>query len=41
MMSDRQLMDIGICRSDLGRVFDSEYNKDLRERGAIIRCPKP
>jgi uncharacterized protein YjiS (DUF1127 family) len=40
-MSDRQLMDIGICRSDLGRVFETEFNKDLRERGGVARCAKP
>lgn len=32
-MSDRELMDIGIARADLGRVFDMEHNADLRMRG--------
>ncbi|HEX3575664.1 MAG TPA: DUF1127 domain-containing protein [Rhodopila sp.] len=32
-MSDRELMDIGVSRSDLARVFDPAFNKDLRERG--------
>jgi uncharacterized protein YjiS (DUF1127 family) len=33
-MSDRELMDIGVSRSDLARVFDPALNQDLRERGA-------
>lgn len=33
MMSDRELHDIGLTRSDLDRVFDPAYNSDLRERG--------
>jgi uncharacterized protein YjiS (DUF1127 family) len=33
MMSDHELMDIGISRSDLNRVFDPEFNEDLRKRG--------
>jgi uncharacterized protein YjiS (DUF1127 family) len=40
-MSDRQLMDIGICRSDLRRVFETEFNQDLRERAGVSRCAKP
>ena len=32
-MSDRQLADIGISRSDLTRVFDAAYNQDLGQRG--------
>jgi uncharacterized protein YjiS (DUF1127 family) len=32
-MSDRELMDIGVSRSDLARVFDPAFNQDLRERG--------
>jgi uncharacterized protein YjiS (DUF1127 family) len=32
-MSDRQLADIGISRSDLARVFDAAYNQDLGQRG--------
>ncbi len=33
LMSDHELMDIGISRSDLPRVFDRTVNQDLRERG--------
>jgi len=33
-MSDRELMDIGLTRADLGRVFAPEFNQDLRQRGA-------
>ena len=32
-MSDRELMDIGISRSDLPRLFDDALNQDLRHRG--------
>ena len=32
VMSDRELMDIGISRSDLKRVFEPEFNQDLRQR---------
>jgi uncharacterized protein YjiS (DUF1127 family) len=32
-MSDHELMDIGISRSDLSRVFDPSLNQDLRARG--------
>jgi uncharacterized protein YjiS (DUF1127 family) len=32
-MSDRQLADIGLSRSDLTRVFDAAYNQDLGQRG--------
>ncbi|HET6605511.1 MAG TPA: DUF1127 domain-containing protein [Rhodopila sp.] len=32
-MSDRELHDIGLTRSDLNRVFDPELNQDLRRRG--------
>ncbi len=31
-MSDRELHDIGLTRSDLDRVFDPELNHDLRRR---------
>lgn len=31
-MSDRELMDIGLSRSDIHRVFDSAYNADLVAR---------
>ncbi|PPQ27028.1 DUF1127 domain-containing protein [Rhodopila globiformis] len=33
-MSSRDLMDIGLTRSDLSRVFDPACNDDLRTRGA-------
>jgi uncharacterized protein YjiS (DUF1127 family) len=33
MMSDRELRDIGLNRSDLGRVFSDAHNRDLRARG--------
>ncbi len=32
-MSNHELMDIGLTRSDLGRVFDPAFNADLRTRG--------
>jgi len=32
-MSDHELMDIGITRSDLSRVFDPSFNQDSRARG--------
>jgi uncharacterized protein YjiS (DUF1127 family) len=32
-MSDHELMDIGLSRSDIFRVFDKEANQDLRQRG--------
>lgn len=32
MMSDRELMDIGLSRADLPRVFDSAHNADLVAR---------
>jgi uncharacterized protein YjiS (DUF1127 family) len=35
-MSDRELMDIGLGRSDVVRVFQPAYNEDLRERGLTI-----
>ncbi len=34
LMSDRELMDIGLTRADLGRVFAPGLNEDLRQRGA-------
>jgi uncharacterized protein YjiS (DUF1127 family) len=33
-MSDRELLDIGLSRADVGRVFDPAFNEDLRRRGA-------
>jgi uncharacterized protein YjiS (DUF1127 family) len=35
-MSDRELMDIGVSRGDLPRVFQPAFNEDLRRRGARI-----
>jgi uncharacterized protein YjiS (DUF1127 family) len=35
-MSDRELMDIGLSRADVGRAFAPAYNADLRQRGARI-----
>jgi uncharacterized protein YjiS (DUF1127 family) len=35
-MSDRELMDIGLGRADLARVFQPAYNEDLRQRGLTI-----
>jgi uncharacterized protein YjiS (DUF1127 family) len=32
-MSDRELLDIGLSRADVGRVFDPAFNEDLRQRG--------
>ncbi|WP_428537686.1 DUF1127 domain-containing protein [Rhodopila sp.] len=33
LMSDRELSDIGLSRSDVGRVFQTRFNADLRHRG--------
>jgi uncharacterized protein YjiS (DUF1127 family) len=33
-MSDRELLDIGLSRADVGRVFKPALNEDLRQRGA-------
>ncbi|MFL5257278.1 MAG: DUF1127 domain-containing protein [Rhodopila sp.] len=33
-MSNHELMDIGLSRSDLSRVFDPAFNEDLRMRGS-------
>jgi uncharacterized protein YjiS (DUF1127 family) len=35
-MSDRELMDIGLGRADVARVFQPAYNDDLRQRGLTI-----
>ncbi len=32
-MSDRELADIGLCRSDLSRVFQPGFSQDLYQRG--------
>jgi uncharacterized protein YjiS (DUF1127 family) len=32
-MTDHELMDIGVSRADLPRVFDAAHNQDLRQRG--------
>jgi uncharacterized protein YjiS (DUF1127 family) len=34
-MTDYELMDIGVNRSDLARVFDPALNADLRQRGIV------
>ncbi len=33
LMSDHELMDIGLSRSDIPRAFDPTSNQDLRRRG--------
>lgn len=33
MMTDVELMDIGLSRGDLGRVFEQAFNTDLMARG--------
>jgi len=33
-MSDRELLDIGLSRADIGRVFAAACNEDLRRRDA-------
>ena len=35
MMSDHELMDIGLSRSDLNRVFEPKFNEDLRQRTTV------
>jgi uncharacterized protein YjiS (DUF1127 family) len=35
MMSDRELLDIGLTRADVHRVFQDTYNSDLRDRMAV------
>jgi uncharacterized protein YjiS (DUF1127 family) len=32
-MSDRELMDIGLNRTDIGRVFSTGFNEDMHQRG--------
>ena len=34
-MTNRELMDIGLNRADLNRVFNPAYNADLRGRGIM------
>lgn len=34
LMSDRELLDIGLTRADISRVFNDNYNGDLRGRDA-------
>jgi uncharacterized protein YjiS (DUF1127 family) len=36
LMSDRELMDIGLSRADTTRVFDPAFNEDLRQRGTAV-----
>ena len=33
-MSDRELLDVGLNRGDLDRIFDDRYNMDLRRRAS-------
>jgi uncharacterized protein YjiS (DUF1127 family) len=35
-LSDRELADIGVTRSDLGRIFQPAFNSDLRQRGGYV-----
>lgn len=35
MMSERELMDIGLNRGDLNRVFEPAFNQDLLRRGSF------
>lgn len=35
IMSDQELMDIGISRSDMSRLFERGLNEDLRQRGSL------
>jgi uncharacterized protein YjiS (DUF1127 family) len=35
-MSDRELLDIGLSRADVPRVFDPAFNIDLQQRGAGV-----
>ena len=35
-MSVRELLDIGLSRTDIGRVFRPRFSEDLRQRGAGI-----
>jgi uncharacterized protein YjiS (DUF1127 family) len=34
LMTDRELLDIGLSRADVSRVFKPAFNLDLRQRGA-------
>jgi uncharacterized protein YjiS (DUF1127 family) len=34
-MSDRELIDVGLTRGDLHRVFDHRLNQDLLDRGRV------
>jgi uncharacterized protein YjiS (DUF1127 family) len=36
LLSDRELADIGLTRSDIGRVLQPAFNEDLRQRGTIL-----
>jgi len=35
-LTDRELADIGVSRSDLGRIFQPAFNSDLRQRGGYV-----
>ena len=36
LMTDRELMDVGLNRGDFSRIFDEAANTDLRARGAHV-----
>lgn len=35
-MSDRELVDVGLSRGDLDRIFDDRFNRDLMSRGRVV-----
>ena len=35
-MSDYQLLDMGVSRSDFGRLFDPAFNEELKRRGSAF-----
>ncbi len=35
-LTDRELADIGLTRSDISRAFDPDHNEDLRQRGGYV-----
>jgi uncharacterized protein YjiS (DUF1127 family) len=39
MLSDRELADIGLSRSDVPRVFDANFNQDLLGRSVVRGWP--
>jgi len=36
MMTDHELMDVGLTRGDIDRVFDVDHNRDLVRRNASV-----